>query len=60
MLDDFGVAAGNRDAGRFGGLRHGPNFGFQHIRGQSGFQDKGDDKRFRAARRKPPDRSRCH
>ena len=47
VLDNFGVAARDRDSGVPRGFRHGANFGFEHRRGQSGFENIGDNQGFR-------------
>ncbi len=46
VLDDFGVAAGDSDARRFGGLGPWRDFRFQNFRRQSGFENERDDHRF--------------
>ncbi len=43
VFDHFGVAAGDADSRVPRGFRHGANFGFEHRRGQSGFEHIGDD-----------------
>ena len=46
MLDDFGVAAGDRDSSSARGSCHGAHFGLENLRGQAGFEHISDDQRF--------------